>query len=38
MRKQLVDKLYATKMKGKKIIVIGGSGDLGQITYSKISF
>ena len=36
MRKQLVDKLYATKMKGKKIIVIGGSGDLGQTLIPKL--
>ena len=36
MRKQLVDKLYATKMKGKKIIVIGGSGDLGQALIPKL--
>jgi len=36
MRKQLVDKLYAAKMKRKKIIVIGGSGDLGQALIPKL--
>ena len=36
MRKQLVDKLYAAKMKRKKIIVIGGSGDLGQSLIPKL--
>ena len=36
MRKQLVDKPHATKMKRKKIIVIGGSGDLGQSLIPKL--
>ena len=36
MRKQLVDKSHATKMKRKKIIVIGGSGDLGQSLIPKL--
>ena len=36
MRKQSVDKLRATKMKRKKIIVIGGSGDLGQSLIPKL--
>ena len=36
MRKQLVDKPHATKMKRKKIIVTGGSGDLGQSLIPKL--
>ena len=36
MRKQSIDKLHATKMKRKKIIVTGGSGDLGQSLISKL--
>tara|TARA_B100001750_G_C15438755_1_gene562391 strand:+ start:332 stop:1249 length:918 start_codon:yes stop_codon:yes gene_type:complete len=36
MRKQSMNKLYATKMKRKKIMVTGGSGDLGQSLISKL--
>jgi len=36
MRKQSIDKLHATKMKRKKIMVTGGSGDLGQSLISKL--
>ena len=36
MRKQSIDKLHATKMKRKKIMITGGSGDLGQSLISKL--
>jgi nucleoside-diphosphate-sugar epimerase len=36
MRKQSKNKLYGTKMNKKKIIVTGGSGDLGQALIPKL--
>ena len=36
MRKQSKNKLYGTKMNKKKIIVTGGSGDLGRVLIPKL--